>query len=164
MVSLGIDPSTQKIAVAGLDEDGSVSHQVFYVPGDVAGARRLRYIRQVLAVELRQWPTVPVIVVEIPWSPRSRGTSFSLLASAAVIMEAAQYAHHDAVVLDTPTASWKDDSIGDGRASKQDVMTHAIGLGLEVDDQDVADALCMAQAGWVRWHAAVRRSELRRAA
>lgn len=164
MTALGIDPSTQKIAVSGLDESGEVSHQVFRVPDDVVGARRLRYIRTLLHVELKQWQDVAVIVVEIPWAPRARGTSFALLASAAVLMESAQAAHHGAVVLDLQTAVWKELSIGRGGASKEDVMAHALGLGLEVDDQDAADALCMAQAGWVKWWHAVRLDEARRAA
>lgn len=154
MVSLGIDPSTAKVAVASLADTGAVDHDTYRIPSDVRGARRLRYIRQLLSVELRRFEQVAVIVVEIPWSPRSRGTSFSLMGSAAVLMEAAQCAHHGAVVLELPTQSWKADSVGNGNASKAEVMAHAIGLGLDVDDQDVADALCMAQAGWVAWHKA----------
>lgn len=165
MVALGIDPSTQKIAVAGLHESGDVSHQTFRVPADLRGARRLRHIRILLEVELRQWSPVPVVVVEIPWAnPKKGGSSFALLASAAVLMEAAQAAHHGAVVLDMPTQSWKSDSVGSGNASKEQVMAHALGLGYDGADQDVADALCMAQSGWVRWHHAVRATEARRAA
>ena len=154
MVALGIDPSSKRVAVAGLDENGSVSHQVFRIPDDLRGARRLRYIRILLEVELRQWTQVAVVVVEIPWANSS--SSFVLLSSAGVLMESAQAAHHGAVVLDLTTNSWKRDSVGKGNATKDEVMAHAFGLGLDVEDQDVADALCMAQAGWVRWHDVVR--------
>lgn len=165
MIALGIDPSTKRVAVAGLHENGEVSHQVFRVPADLRGARRLRYIRILLEVELRQWQHVQAVVVEIPWSnPKGPTGNFALMSVTGVLMEAAQAAHHGAAIYDLPTQSWKKDSVGKGNASKTEVMTHAIGLGLDVDDQDVADALCMAQAGWVRWNDAVRSSDARRAA
>jgi Holliday junction resolvasome RuvABC endonuclease subunit len=84
------------------------------------------------------------------------GSSFVLLSIAGVLMEAAQEAFPGAVVLDMPTQSWKRDSVGHGNASKAEVLEHAHGLGLIGNDQDVADALAMAQAGFESW---ARRTE-----
>lgn len=150
MNAIGIDPSTRRIAIAALTDKGRLKHRILSIP-DTRGAQRLRAIRDATADALTAFSEVAVVVVEIPWANPKFGSSFALLSTAAVLMEAAQFAHPGAIVLDMPTQSWKTNSVGHGNASKLAVMEHAYGLGLSVADQDVADAICMAQAGWERW-------------
>lgn len=150
MIALGIDPSSRKIATVSLGEDGQITTRLLPV-ADERGARRLAFIRSALGVQLSQFKDVAVIVVEVPWANPKMGSSFVLLSTAGVIMETAQAVHPGAVVLDVPTSSWKLDSVGKGNASKAEVLEHAQARGLDGDDQDLADALCMAECGWYRW-------------
>lgn len=154
LTALGIDPSSKKIATAGLDEDGNITTRLLPVPAALRGAQRLAYIRSALSVQLSQFRDVAVIVVEIPWAhPRP---SFVLLSIAGVILEAAQSTHPDVEVLGATTGEWKLATVGKGNASKADVLGHAHGRGYFGEDQDIADALAMAEMGWGRWHGAVR--------
>lgn len=148
MIALGCDVSTKKLAFAGLREDGSITSHVLSLDPNRRGAHRLREARTTAWAVLDSYrlQEVCAVVVEIPWAGSS--PSFSLLGIAAVVMEAAQAALPGAVVLDAPTQVWKRESVGHGNASKGEVADHAAGLGYEGGDQDVADALCMAQAGW----------------
>jgi Holliday junction resolvasome RuvABC endonuclease subunit len=162
---LGIDPSSRRIAVAALKDNGDIAHHVQIIP-DLRGARRLHFIRRVIVESLQGYGQPAVVVVEIPWAPPTRkrkdgktvqgGSSFVLLSIAGVLMEAAQEAFPGAVVLDMPTQSWKRDSVGRGNASIPEYVEHAQGLGMVGDDIDVAAALCMAQAGFESW---ARRTE-----
>lgn len=147
---LGIDPSSKKVATSMLATDGSVDFRIAPVPPALRGAHRLHWIRERMKVQLGAFTDVGMIVVEIPWAPKA-SSSFVLLSIAGVLMEAAQAAQPGAVVMELPTASWKLRSVGHGNASKGECMEHAIGLGLDRDDQDLADALCMCQAGWEMW-------------
>lgn len=152
MICLGIDPSSKRLAFAALKDDGDIAHHVVVIPDELRGAQRLHSIRRVTVESLQGYGMPVVIVVEIPWAnPKAGGSSFVLLSIAGVLMEAAQEACPYAVVLDMPTQVWKRDSVGNGNASKADVLTHAQALGMVGTDQDVADALCMAQAGWGAW-------------
>lgn len=149
LVCLGIDVSSTKIAVGAIREDGSIAYHAAALPLG-AGARRLLTGLEATRAVLHPYRAVAaVIVVEIPWA--SGASSFALLSMAGVAMAAAQQACPGAVVTDCPTPTWKLESVGRGNATKQDVMVHAHALGYTGVDQDVADALCMAQCGWVRW-------------
>jgi Holliday junction resolvasome RuvABC endonuclease subunit len=149
MIALGADVSTKKIALAALRDDGTFKlHNIAVI--DARGARRLMQVRAAVRVAVMgRFPETAVAAVEIPWA--ASASSFSLLAIAAVTLEAIQAAVPGAVVLDVPTQTWKKDSVGHGNASKADVLAHAQGLGYQGDDQDSADALCMAQGAWERW-------------
>lgn len=160
MIALGVDPSTKKIAVAGLTDRGETRSRIMPV-GDITGARRLSVIREMTiaaVTTIAHNHEVAVIVVEIPWANPSSGSSFQLLASAGVILEASQHAHPGAVVLERPTQSWKKLSVGNGNASKTDCLDHAVALGWNGRDSDIADALCMAQAAWHEWHTATTKA------
>lgn len=153
MVSLGIDVSASKLAFASLGENGEVRHFRHFVLPGIAGARRLAACRLgTTTVIERHFPDACVVIVENPWP------GHVLLSIGAVVLEAAQAALPGAVVMDVQAATWKLDSLGNGRASKAAGMEHALALGLLVEDQDCADALCMAQAGWHRWNRDVRES------
>jgi Holliday junction resolvasome RuvABC endonuclease subunit len=154
VISLGADVSTTKIALAAIDEHGAITTCCVPVE-DARGARRLMQVRAAATAAIPgRFPEIAVAAVEIPWAKGA--SSFALLSVAAVTLEAIQDAAPGAVVLDVPTSVWKLDSVGHGNASKAEVMEHARGLGLEGDDQDLADALCLAQGVWERWHAATR--------
>jgi Holliday junction resolvasome RuvABC endonuclease subunit len=145
---LGIDPSSRRIAVAAITDTGDIGHHVQIIPDGHKGARRLHLIRRVMLDSLRAYGRPEVVVVEVPWSPRP---SVVLHQISGVLLEVAQEAFPCAVVIDMPTQVWKRDSVGPGNASKAQVLAHAHGLGLIGNDQDVADALCMAQAGFEAW-------------
>jgi len=151
MIALGIDVSTKKLAIAGLREDGSITHHVMMLDPDRRGARRLREARTTAWAVLDSYRLQEVccVAVEIPWAANK--SNFALLAIAGVAMEAAQAALPGAVILDVPTPTWKSETVGHGNATKLEVADHAAGLGYEGGDQDVADALCMAQLAWDRF-------------
>jgi Holliday junction resolvasome RuvABC endonuclease subunit len=151
MIALGIDVSTRKLAIAGLREDGTITHHALSLDPDRRGARRLREARTTAWAVLDGYRLQDVccVVVEIPWAANK--SNFALLAIAGVVMEAAQAALPQAVILDVPTPSWKSETVGHGNATKLEVGDHAAGLGYDGSDQDVADALCMAQMAWDRW-------------
>lgn len=152
MICIGIDPSSKRIAVAALADDGDIDHHVRRIAPNLRGAQRLTAIRGGLVRDLiSRYDRPLVIVVEIPWANPKSGSSFVLMSIAGVLLEAAQNAHPDSVVIEMPTQVWKADSVGNGNASKAAVLEHAQALGMRGDDQDVADALCMAQAGWHAW-------------
>jgi Holliday junction resolvasome RuvABC endonuclease subunit len=160
VIALGIDPGSRRTAVSGLTDAGAVTSRVLAIPADLRGARRLVHARNVLAAHLAEHRDVAVVAVEIPWG--GARSSFVLLSLAGVILEAAQTAHPGAVVLELTTGEWKRETVGHGAATKEAVLEHAHGIGLVGDDQDAADALCMAQAAFERWTRALEQA--RRAA
>lgn len=149
LTALGVDVSTNKIALVALDTEGDLkAYNVPVMPGQ-HGAVRLRQVRAAVRAALQgRFPTVHAAMVEIPWA--KRGSSFALLSIAGVCLEAVQSVHHGAVVFDVPTQTWKLESVGHGNATKAQVAEHARGLGLLGDDQDQADACCLAQAALER--------------
>lgn len=149
---IGIDVSTRKVAIAGLRRDGSITHHALDINPSARGAHRLRAARDAAWAVLDTYRAqTPIALIEIPRGPQARGSGFSLLACAAVVMEAAQAAIPGAVVMEVVTSKWKVESVGFGNATKEECMEHAKGLGYDGADQDVADALCMAQAAANRW-------------
>lgn len=157
MVSVGIDVSTRKIAIAALPEPGKrfaldapLRCDAIDIPTGVAGARRLQQIRMRTYSHIRRmYQHAAVIVVEIPWARAD--SSFALLSAAGVVMEAAQSAAVGAVVKEVPTPTWKLHSVGHGGSSKDQVMDYVRTIGYDGDDQDIADAVAMAAAGWDFW-------------
>lgn len=149
LVCLGIDVSSTKIAIGGIREDGSIVYHAAALPLG-RGARRLLTGLEATQTVLHPYrATAAVIVVEIPWA--SGSSSFALLSMAGVALAGAQRTCPGAIVTDCPTPTWKLESVGRGNATKADVMAHAHALGYTGVDQDVADAVCMAQCGWARW-------------
>lgn len=151
MIALGVDVSTKRLAIAGLRADGSITSHALSLDPNRRGAHRLREARTTAWAVLDGYrlQEACAVVVEIPWAANK--SSFALLSVAAVVLEAAQAALPGAVVMDVPTPTWKLETVGHGNATKAEVMGHVRGLGYEGEDQDVADALCMAQVAWNRW-------------
>jgi Holliday junction resolvasome RuvABC endonuclease subunit len=152
MLSLGIDGAlTKPIAIASLDDRGDIRTRTVPVPKRVNGAPRLAAIRSAMSVVVSQFDPVVVVVVETPYGRRmSRGLMSSLQAQG-VILEAVQAALPGALVLDLSPDDWKKHSVGHVRASKDEYILHAQGLGLDSDDEDRCAATCMAQAGMELW-------------
>lgn len=154
MIALGIDISTKKIAVAGIREDGSIVTKGFELDPKARGARRLVGARLTAYAALGEHDReAAIIVVE---NPRTRGGDMGLLGTAFVVVEAAQAACTNVVVMDVYPASWKKAVLGYGRADKLDALRFAHGLGYVGGDDDIADALCIAQLGWMRWEQMTR--------
>ena len=151
MLSLGIDGAlTKPIAIASLDDRGDIRTRTVPVPKRVNGAARLAAIRSGMCVVLSQFEDVAVVVVETPFGRQSVGLTNSLQAQG-VILEAAQATHPGAVVMDLSPTGWKTWSVGFGTASKDAYIAHAQALGLDADDEDLASAVCQAQAGMELW-------------
>lgn len=147
---VGVDVSTKKLAFAGISDDGQI-HTAVRPIQDARGARRLNHVRaQTMAMTYDRIfdykiEAVESVAVEIPWA--GSRSSFALLSVAAVTLEAVQALCPYAVVMELTTGEWKRESVGHGNATKLEVMTHALNRGLPVNhDQDLADALCIAEA------------------
>jgi hypothetical protein len=156
LIALGCDISTRKIAVAGIREDGSLVTRALELSPEARGARRLVGARlTAYAAFGGHAGEACACIVE---NPLNRRPNMQLLGVAFVVIEAAQAAMPGCVVMDAHVGTWKKEALGDGRggADKAEVMAHAVGLGYTGTDQDVADALCMADAAWGRWHRAQR--------
>lgn len=152
MIALGFDISTSKVAIAGITDQGDIQTHAVHVPAGHVGARRLCVLRSALASSLvaSRWQDACIAVIEIPWA--AGDSSFALLSATGVVMETVQHAFPGAVVMEVPTPSWKLETIGRGSAPKSDCMAYARIRGYDGDDQDIADALCMAACAWSRWH------------
>lgn len=143
---LGIDPAGDHLAFAALYADGRIASTHEIRTKERPGPNRLAFWRE--EIYAGRWSLLKdtlAVVVEIPWGPRPH---FGLLSTAAVIIEACAAASL-VPVLTLTTSDWKKRSVGVGNASKAAVMEHARrAFGYSGASQDLADALCMAEAGW----------------
>lgn len=145
MIALGLDISTQQLALATFDDHAD--HHTFSVMLDpkARGARRLCHARASIISALRFRDIhADVCVIEVAWP------GFALLSMTAVCMEAIQHTYPGAIVMEVSAGTWKKEALGHGKASKQDALDHAAGLGYPGTDDNEAEALCMAQVGMER--------------
>lgn len=153
--AVGIDVSTKRLAFATVTADGGAGRmRVADIESSDRGARRLARARACAFSMTRQFPDAYVYAVEVPFTKHQ---SFALMGIAAVVLEAVQAAVPDAVVLEVSTGVWKKSTVGFGNATKDHVMGHAHDLGYAGDDQDLADALCIAEFAHEAWVDEVRR-------
>jgi Holliday junction resolvasome RuvABC endonuclease subunit len=151
MVSLGIDISTRRIAIGGIRDDNTLVTKMLELNPAARGARRLVGARMTAHAALGAHAgEALVIVVE---RPNHRSNGMALLGLAFCVIEAAQAACPGAIVMDCPPSTWKAQVLGHGHADKQAALAFAADLGHETNDDDVADALCLAEYGWARWRA-----------
>lgn len=154
MIAVGVDVSSKKLAFASVDTDGP--HKVSVWPlTEKEPARLFAQARSVAMATTRRFPGAYIFAVEIPYTPHQ---NFKLMGVAAVVVEAIQSSCPGAVVLDVSTGAWKKETVGFGNATKDHVLAHARAQGYEGDDQDVADALCVAEYAREVWLAEGRRA------
>lgn len=149
-----MDVSTRKIAIGGIRDGGKIVTSVLELDPDARGARRLVGARLTAFAAFGAYRTeCGACAVEIPLIKRA---DLRLLGVAAVVLEAAQAAMPGTVVMDVPVARWKKGALGDGHgnADKAEVMAHALTLGYQGSDQDVADALVIADYARGLWERA----------
>lgn len=123
-----------------MHENGDLRHITLHETGELPD----RLVR--LRSSVRDWLT-PVAdlgawccVIE---QPGTRFGGATLLAAYGVCVEAAR-SILDCPVMTLPSAQWKREALGNGAAKKPDVMAGARRLGYRFNDQDAADAICMA--------------------
>ena len=154
MVGLGIDVSTKRIAIAALPEPGTefpfgvrVKYDVLELERGYGAQLRSRARWATQDYIGRMFPGAAVALVEIA------RPGYTLMALSASVAEAVCTAtHRGAIVLEEQPATWKVNSIGKGNARKPEIMEWVRDTyGYDGDDQDVADAVAMAHAGWVLW-------------
>jgi Holliday junction resolvasome RuvABC endonuclease subunit len=153
----GIDPGSLGAGLAALDDDGNLQTRHITIRSDLEIPDRFVALRN----QARLWLSGLVddgcwcVVVERP------GTRFggaTLMGSYGVLVEAARSVL-PCPVLTLASGEWKRHALGNGAAKKADVMAGARLLGYTGGIQDVADAVCIAEAGRV-----ITQRELRRAA
>lgn len=154
---IGIDPSSRHVGLAALHEHGTLTHQALHATGDLPD--RLVWLRQ----EIRRWLTpiadqgVMCAIVENPGIvSRQRGYE-AKLAGYGVCLEAAR-SMLACPVLDLRSGEWKSHVLASGAAKKDDVMAGARLLGYTGGSQDVADAVCIADAARVLAEKNMRRA------
>jgi hypothetical protein len=161
MIALGIDVSTRALAIAGIRDDdatppGRIVTSKLELDRKARGARRLVGARLAAHAALSGHATEAcVIAIEVP-IVGGRANNKELLAVAYVVVEAAQAACPNAIVMDVPLSTWRKDVLGHGNADKAAALVYAMDLGYTDGDDDLAEALCVAEYGWGRWRAGTR--------
>lgn len=152
MIALGVDVSTKKIAVAGVREDGALTLHALALDHTRRGARRLAEARAAAYAVLAGYShDCCTVMVEEPAGGQVR----ELLRVACVVAEAAQAALPGALVWTVGQSVWKRELLGHGHAGKDMSLAFAAGLGYTGTDDDLSDALCLAQLAWDRWNDAL---------
>lgn len=158
MIALGCDVSTKRLAICGIRDDPQrsiVTHALDLDP-KARGARRLAAARTIAYGVLGAYTREAcVIAVEEPFG-RGRGGR-ELRGIAYVVLEAAQASCPNAAVMDVALGTWRSAVLGDGHAGKTEAFDHAAGLGYLGDDDDLAEALSVAEYAWQRWYDGTRR-------
>lgn len=143
---IGIDPSSVRVGLAALHENGELRHQALHATGTVP--HRFVWLRQ----EVRRWLTpyadmgVMCVVIE---DPAHHQAGSVLRASLGVVLEAAQSMLPDTAVHVLKSTEVKLAALGNGAGKKADLMAGARLLGYMGDSQDVADAVVCADAARV---------------
>jgi hypothetical protein len=142
-LALGIDCSTVATALVVVDEDGYRGHRLVQHKTKDQGARRLATIRgqAFIALQLSGWKP-DVCAVEVPLNVRR---SFALESCAAVVMEAVQAFWPHLIVLDPVPSTWQSWVLESRVKDKRQALAYASSCGLETLDDNLADALCIAE-------------------
>lgn len=145
MIAMGLDIKTDQLAFGTIDDHGDTHTFSLPVDATAKGARRLCHLRATTIAGLRFRDVhADVVVIEVAWP------GFVLLSYTSVCMEAIQHIYPGAIVMEVSAGTWKKEALGHGKASKQDALDHAAGLGYTGTDDNEAEALCMAQVAMER--------------
>lgn len=143
---LGVDPSSQRVGLAAIHENGDLAVASLHARGDVAD----RFVE--LRASIRRW-IVPFadhgvwcVVIEDPATHQAGST---LRASLGVCLEAVRSALPNTAVHVLKSTEVKRIALGDGAGKKADLMVGARLLGYQGSSQDIADAVCCADAARV---------------
>lgn len=147
---IGIDPASVNVGLAAIREDGELRHQSLHATGEFED----RYVW--LRGEVRRWLTpfaddgIWNVVIERPVTRGhgSTGSGAVLLGAFGVIVEATRSMLPNTIVQTLTDAQWKSHALT-GRAKKADIFVGARLLGYDGSSQDVADAICIADAARV---------------
>lgn len=143
---IGVDPSSVRVGLAAIHENGELRHQVLHATGDVAD--RFVWLRS----EIRRWLTpyadmgVMCVVIE---DPDMHLAGSVVRASLGVVLEATRSMLPDTVVHVLKSTEVKRHALGNGAGKKADLMAGARLLGYAGSSQDAADAVCCADAARV---------------
>jgi len=143
---IGVDPSSQRVGLAALHENGDLAHHQLHATGDVAD--RFVWLR----AEIRGWLApyadtgVMCAVIEDPATHQAGST---LRASLGVVLEATRSMLPNTAVHVLKSTQIKRLALGNGAGKKADLMAGARLLGYTGASQDVADAVCCADAARV---------------
>jgi hypothetical protein len=145
LFALGVDCSTKATALVVLDHTGYYQHRLVVHDTKEQGARRLSQIRAAVGavLDLAAWD-LSVAAVEVPLN---HNRSFALESCAAVVMECIQARYPHLIVLDPDPSAWQADTIGRGKDAKDRALAHAAANGFDTDDDNLADAYCIAEYG-----------------
>lgn len=145
VLSLGVDCSTTQTALVVIDHNGF--HALRRVIHDTKeqGARRLMQIRAAVggALDCARWD-LHVATVEVPVNVHR---SFALESCAAVVLEVIQQRYPHLIVLDPTPRQWQAFVFDTAVRGKHQALEHASAHGLDTDDDNLADALCLAEYG-----------------
>lgn len=141
--SLGVDVNTKVTAMVVVGQGAVHDTMLVHHRTGEQGPRRLMMIREAVRSALAgaHW-RVDVAAVEIPVNHHR---SWPLESAASVVQEAVQAHFPHAIVLDPEPSHWQEATIGAGRDAKPRSLAHARANGLETDDDNLADAYCLAE-------------------
>lgn len=145
LLALGVDCSTTQTAMVVLDHTGFRALRRVVHDTKEQGARRLMQIRAAVGgtLDMAAWD-LSVATVEVPLNVQR---SFALESCAAVVLEVIQHRYPHLIVLDPTPRQWQSFVLGGSVKGKGQALAHAEGLGLETDDDNLADAACIAEYG-----------------
>jgi Holliday junction resolvasome RuvABC endonuclease subunit len=143
----GIDPAISRVAFACADlESETVEVETLLTATDAREGERLGLLDRQVRIFARQLAgryRPAVIWIEQP-SGRFRALQ---LTYAVGVLQAALFETLACPVWTIPSSTWKQRTIGRGNATKEQVRTYIDRLGVNVRDQDEADAAAIALAG-----------------
>lgn len=141
-LALGIDCSTVATALVLVDDDGFRAHRLVKHSTKDQGARRLMQVREQVFVSLQLTGWQPdVAAVEVPLNVHR---SFALESCAAVVMECVQTRWPQLIVLDPVPSVWQSWVFESRSKGKRQALAYAAAAGLDTDDDNLADALAIA--------------------
>lgn len=144
----GVDVSTKRVAIGAINPQGETHTVKADIDPELVGAVRLAALRRAArtaAWELGRITSSRPSAILVEDANVGVGTNKPLIQAVGVVLEALAY-ENTCPILEIPIGTWKKDSIGNGAAKKDRVMSHAVELGFRGDTQDEADALCIAEA------------------
>lgn len=142
-----VDPAVSRLGVAFAPVDGGpVRARTLRTDSEAREGQRLGWLDRQLRIAARQWAGefLPACV----WVEQPSGRFRSLaLVYATGVVQAALFETWGVPVWTMPSSTWKQRTVGAGNATKPQVLAWVTKLGVDVSNQDEADAVAIAVAG-----------------